>query len=78
MVAGLDVSPPLTALEGGTSMEPSTEVENIGKPPRNISVIRHCMSSARLAEVVSLHFSHYMLMLSCVHIVKLFYIEYLD
>lgn len=77
MAAGPDVSPPLTVLEGGNSTDngSSTEVESLGKPPRNISVIRHCMSSARLAEVVSHHSSCYMPMLLCVFVIKLFHME---
>ncbi|KAJ4964337.1 hypothetical protein NE237_024276 [Protea cynaroides] len=62
MAAGTDLSPLFTVLEGGytNDNESSMGDENsqisdsfkqmkMGKPPRHLSVMRHCMSSARLA-----------------------------
>ncbi|KAK9129208.1 hypothetical protein Sjap_009695 [Stephania japonica] len=64
MAAGPDLSPTFTVLENGYSREkvPSmdqgersedlenTKHINVGKPPLNLSVMRHCISSARLAQ----------------------------
>ncbi|XP_042508233.1 probable protein phosphatase 2C 27 [Macadamia integrifolia] len=63
MAAGTDLSPPFTVLEGGYNKDngPSMGDENsemseslkqmkTGKPPRHLSVMRHCVSSARLAS----------------------------
>lgn len=61
MAAGADVSPPFTLVEGGYSNdnmsaiqdEISQNSDNVkhmssGKPPRHLSVVRHCISSATL------------------------------
>ena len=69
MVPGTDTSPYFTALDGGVCKENVFSMEDedreasensgqakIGKPPRNISVMRHSMSQAMLpgtAELVS-------------------------
>ncbi|KAJ9165840.1 hypothetical protein P3X46_020666 [Hevea brasiliensis] len=63
MAAGMDLSPPFTVLEGGYSKDnvPSMEnpnsenLDNLkqtanGKPPRNLSVMRHSMSSMRMLD----------------------------
>ncbi|XP_043712979.1 probable protein phosphatase 2C 27 [Telopea speciosissima] len=62
MAAGTDFSPPFTVLEGGYSKDNASSMEDenseiseslkqmkTGKPPRHLSVIRNCISSARLA-----------------------------
>lgn len=65
--SGTDCSPQITRLDGGcykgsgvSAMEDQVAdtSENLnqmsaGKPPRNLSVMRHCTSSALLAELVS-------------------------
>lgn len=61
MAAGTDFSPPFTLLDVGYSKvnvsvmedENSNNSDNLkqltnGKPPRHLSVMRHCISSARL------------------------------
>ncbi|GAB4833029.1 hypothetical protein Ancab_007052 [Ancistrocladus abbreviatus] len=65
MAAGADFSPPFTILEGGYNKEnPSVNKDegtdfmgnliqrSNGKPPRHISIVRHCVSSARLSTAV--------------------------
>lgn len=67
IAAGMDFSPPFTILEGGYSKDDVSGMENDnsenldslkqmtnGKPPRHISVIRHCVSTARLLPVAEL------------------------
>ncbi|KAJ4966164.1 hypothetical protein NE237_018013 [Protea cynaroides] len=62
MAAGTDLSPPFTFLEGGYGKDNASSLgdENseisdtlkqmkAGKPPRHLSAMRHCVSSARLA-----------------------------
>ena len=76
MSAGMDFSPPFAIIEGGYSKDNVSDMENenldnvkqviLGKPPRHLSVMHHCVSSARLiaeANLVclfsSLPFDHY-------------------
>ncbi|XP_058090581.1 probable protein phosphatase 2C 27 [Magnolia sinica] len=68
MATMTDLSPPITVLEGvvysndnGSSVDnensealESLKQMNIGKPPRHLSVIRHCMSSTRLLSAADL------------------------
>lgn len=63
MAAGLDLSPSLTVLEGGYRKDNGSPMVaknsealdtlkpmQTGKPPRHLSVVRHCVSSAQLHE----------------------------
>ncbi|GAB4828448.1 hypothetical protein Ancab_035445 [Ancistrocladus abbreviatus] len=65
MAAGADFSPPFTILEGGYNKENASVTtdegadflgnliqKSNGKPPRHISVMRHCASSARISTAV--------------------------
>lgn len=71
MAAGMDFSPPFTIIEGGYSKDNVADMErenldnvkqvSLGKPPRHLSVMRHCVSSARLiaeANLVCMIFSN--------------------
>ncbi|KAF5747247.1 putative protein phosphatase 2c [Tripterygium wilfordii] len=63
MAAGMDFSPPFTVVEGGYSRDNVSARENenpenldhmkqttIGKPPRCVSVIQHCVSSTKVLQ----------------------------
>lgn len=67
MAAGMDFPPPFAIIEDGYSSKDSiSDMENenldnikvkqvtIGKPPRHLSVMRHCVSSARLIAEANL------------------------
>ncbi|XP_021284306.1 probable protein phosphatase 2C 27 [Herrania umbratica] len=64
MAAGMDFSPPFTIIEGGYSKDNVADMErenldnvkqvSLGKPPRHLSVMRHCVSSARLIAEANL------------------------
>ncbi|OVA00642.1 Protein phosphatase 2C (PP2C)-like domain [Macleaya cordata] len=70
MAAGTDLSPPFPVLESGFIKEIGSSIEDersevlvetlkqmkIGKPPRHLSVMRHCMSSVRLVSSTELEF----------------------
>lgn len=68
MAAGMDFSPPFTVIEGGygkdnlSGMEDDKNSENLdnlkqitnGKPPRHVSVLRHCVGTTRLLAATDL------------------------
>ncbi|KAI9199916.1 hypothetical protein LWI28_000320 [Acer negundo] len=67
MAAGMDLSPPFTVIEGGRNKDNLSAIENensddlnsirqmtLGKPPRHLSAMRHCVSSTRLAAAADL------------------------
>ncbi|XVF74088.1 hypothetical protein PTKIN_Ptkin13bG0032700 [Pterospermum kingtungense] len=64
MAAGMDLSPPFATIEGGYTEDnvPDMEKENLdhlkqvalGKPPRHLSVMHHCVSSAKLIAEANL------------------------
>ncbi|XWS26031.1 hypothetical protein CRYUN_Cryun27aG0118500 [Craigia yunnanensis] len=64
MAAGMDFSPPFAIIEGGYCKDNVSDMENenldnvkqvtLGKPPRHLSVMRHCVSSARLITEANL------------------------
>ncbi|ERN17166.1 hypothetical protein AMTRI_Chr09g33790 [Amborella trichopoda] len=67
MAAGTDLSPPFALLEGGYDKEKGSSSDEegsgahenlkqmmVGKPPRHISCMRHCVSTARLATAAEL------------------------
>ncbi|KAK0577006.1 hypothetical protein LWI29_026499 [Acer saccharum] len=67
MAAGMDLSPPFTVIEGGRNKDNLSAMENensddlnsirqmtLGKPPRHLSAMRHCVSSTRLAAAADL------------------------
>lgn len=68
MAAGMDFSPPFTVIEDGygkdnlSGMEDDKNSENLdnlkqitnGKPPRHVSVLRHCVGTTRLLAATDL------------------------
>lgn len=70
----MDLSPPFTVIEGGCNKDNLLDMENekldnvneikqvaIGKPPRHLSAMRHCVSTTRLNDTADLVCSFYMI-----------------
>lgn len=64
MAAGMDLSPSFATIEGPCSEDNVSDMEKesldnvkqvtLGKPPRHVSVMHHCVSSARLIAEANL------------------------
>lgn len=79
MAAGAGLSPPLTVLESGygkdngafidgssSENQPIMRQPKAGKPPRCLPTIRHCVSTARLANSEDLVSTRMFLLFQCV------------
>lgn len=64
MAAHMDFSPPFAIIEGGYTKDNVSDMENekldnekqvsLGKPPRHLSIMQHCVSSGRLIAETNL------------------------